>query len=161
MHSINWWNQNHLGAPRGLFCVEGGEELHICLFKKVPLSNTFFIIRLRNSHNDECHKLMKSEILGYKGNPRKYHGPQWFFGLTGSFMSTAWLKNQCKETKSPCDWMSPLNTNCSGFVFVFCFSLIYLHLSCQQVGLRLIYPPDEPSDRCAMHWGNTRVPRPC
>ena len=66
MHSINWLNQNHLGAPRGLYCVEGGEELHVCLFKKVPLSNTFFIIRLRNSHNDECHKLMKSEILGYK-----------------------------------------------------------------------------------------------
>ena len=32
----------------------------------MPLSNTFFIVRLRNSHNDECHKLMKSEILGYK-----------------------------------------------------------------------------------------------
>ena len=32
------------------------------------------------------------------------------------------------------------------FLF-FCFSLIYLHLSCQQVGLRLIYPRDEPSDR--------------
>ena len=39
---------------------------YICLFKKVPLSNTFFIVRLRNSHNAECHKLMKSEILGYK-----------------------------------------------------------------------------------------------
>ena len=68
MHSINWWNQNHLGAPRGLQLVsrKEGEELHICLFKKVPLSNTFFIVRLRNSHNDECHKWMKSEILGYK-----------------------------------------------------------------------------------------------
>ena len=68
MHSINWCNQNHLGAPRGLQLVsrKEGEEPHICLFKKVPLSNTFFIVRLQNSHNDECHKLMKSEILGYK-----------------------------------------------------------------------------------------------
>ena len=42
----------------------GGKELHICLFKRVPLSNTFFIVRLQNSHNDACHKLMKSEIFG-------------------------------------------------------------------------------------------------
>ena len=43
-------------------------------------------------------------------------------------------------------------------LFCFVFSLIYLHLSCQQVGLRLIYPRDEPSDRCAMHLGESPCP---
>ena len=67
MHSINWWNQNHLGAPRGLQLVSRKVKNFTYAFsKKVPLSNTFFIVRLRNSHNDECHKLMKSEMLGYK-----------------------------------------------------------------------------------------------
>ena len=33
--------------------------------KRCPFP-TLFSYRLRNSHNAECHKLMKSEILGYK-----------------------------------------------------------------------------------------------
>ena len=35
-------------------------------FKKVPLSNTFFIVWLQNSRNDydAFQKLMKSELLG-------------------------------------------------------------------------------------------------
>ena len=42
MHSINWWNQNHLGAPRGQQLVScGGGGLHKWIFKKVPLSNLF------------------------------------------------------------------------------------------------------------------------
>ena len=64
LNSINWWNQNHLSAPRAYNLCRGGGGLHIWIFKKVPLFNTFFIVRSRNSHNDACHKLMKSEIFG-------------------------------------------------------------------------------------------------
>ena len=77
MHSINWWNQNHLGAPRGLQLVSRKVKNFTYAFsKRCPFSNTFFIIRLRNSHNHECHKLMKSEILGYKyrGEERRAGG---------------------------------------------------------------------------------------
>ena len=100
MHSLNWWNQNYMGAPT---TRSEGEKIHICKigwaaqivrfkthtrkkqqqqqlqgapslkcssydypFKKVPLSNTFFIVWLQNSHNDydAFQKLMKSELFG-------------------------------------------------------------------------------------------------
>ena len=132
-HSLNWWNQNYLGAPT---TRSEGKKIYICKigwaaqiggyiththtpktktknknkqnktkqktkqnktkqnknknkqtnkqtkncrgapslncssydypFKKVPLSNTFFIVWLQNSHNDydAFQKLMKSELFG-------------------------------------------------------------------------------------------------
>ena len=61
------YNWSRRGRGRNFTCVRytvmcrpNGWILH----KKVPLSNTFFIVWLQNSHNDTFHKLMKSELIG-------------------------------------------------------------------------------------------------
>ena len=48
------------GCPRCLQLVSrGGGNFTYAFSKRCPFPTPFFIVRLRNSHNDACHKLMK------------------------------------------------------------------------------------------------------